>query len=100
LYNFIVMADSNKIARDFLALKQKLETETPLIGINDEGKADAIFIEIREMIKKHYGDRSDYMQDYRRILRLKGSYTYRLMQFIPVITTIAQVAAKEVLKKN
>jgi hypothetical protein len=94
------MAEHTHAARDFLYLIHKLEAQVPGIGFGDEGKAEALFIEIRELIKKHFGEKSDQMSDYRRIYSLRTSYTYKLAQFVPVVRAFYEIAAKQAVQRN
>jgi hypothetical protein len=95
------MDDSNyRRVTDFSNLLMQLNQKIPTIGFNDEGKADAIFIETRELIKKHFGEEHAYYKDYLRVRKLKGSYTYQLNNLLPVVEVIANRANDDYQRDN
>jgi|GEM_PF-5408039 len=92
------MDDKNhRIATDFNNLLMQLNQKIPAIGFNDEGKADAIFIETRELIKKHFGEEHGYYKDFLRVRKLTGAYTYQLQNLLPVVEVIANRAKEDYL---
>jgi hypothetical protein len=79
-----------------MSLNQKI----PTIGFNDEGKANALFIEIRELIRKHFGEEHPFYNDYLRVRKLKGSYTYQLNAILPLVEVIANRAKDDYLGEH
>jgi len=92
--------NNHKLVIDFSNLLMQLNQKIPTIGFNDEGKAEAIFIETRELIKKHFGEEHSYYKDYLRLRRLKGSHTYQLKTLLPIVEVIANRAKADYLGEN
>lgn len=88
---------AHKIATDFSNLLMNLNQKIPTIGFNDEGKAEALFIETRELIKKHFGEEHGYFKDYERVRKLKGVYTFQLKALLPVVEIITNRAKEDYL---
>jgi len=92
--------DSLKRVTDFSNLLMSLNQKVPTIGFNDEGKANALFAETRELIAKHFGEEHPYYNDYLRVRKLRGSYTYQLNSMLPLVEVIANRAKDDYLSEH
>lgn len=89
-----------RLVTDFGNLLMRLNNEIPSIGFNDEGRAEALFIQTRELIKKHFGEEHGYYKDYLRVRSLKGAYTFQLKALVPVVELIANNAKSDYLEET